>query len=245
MAGTANRLLNLLCRKSLQGFPQALAGAETIGNPVRRDIAALYAERKTYEPESTLHLLVLGGSLGAKAINEVLPVMIKQLPPQYSLQIWHQTGPGTHEATLNLYQQQGVVIDGQRLRVSAYIEDMAAAYRWADVMLCRAGAMTLAEITCAGLPAVLVPLPNAIDDHQNKNAAYLAEKGAAIVIPQHTLSADHLLSTLTEMMMRREKLVAMSKASQEIAPIRATHDVANVCLQLAGISSVATGMKHG
>lgn len=245
VAGSANRLLNHLARRSLQGFPDALSGAELTGNPVRKEIAALHEQTKSFAPGRAIHLLVLGGSLGAKAINEVLPLMIKQLPPQALLHIWHQTGEGSHEATRTLYQQQGLVIDGERIRVSAYIEDMASAYRWADVMLCRAGAMTLAELTCAGLPALLVPLPNAIDDHQRKNAEYLAERGAALLIPQRQLSANYLLQTLTALTIDISRLQAMAHASHLVAKIQATQQVAEGCLQAGGQTLSAGKVKHG
>jgi len=245
VAGTANRLLNKLARKSLQGFAGALSGAELVGNPVRKEIAVLHQQAKSFAPGRPIHLLVLGGSLGAKAINDVLPLMIKQLPPQTPLRIWHQTGEGTHDATQALYQQLGLVIDGEKIRVSAYIEDMAAAYRWADVMLCRAGAMTLAELTCAGLPALLVPLPNAIDDHQQKNAEYLVERGAALLIPQQKMTVDYLLQILTALTIDVSRLQAMARASYQAAQVQATRKVAESCLQAGGLALPARELKHG
>lgn len=245
VAGSANRVLNRLARRSLQGFPGALPGAERVGNPVRKEIAALHQQARSFVPGHPIHLLVLGGSLGAKAINDVLPFMIKQLPPQTPLRIWHQTGESTYEATQTLYQQLGLVVDGERVRVSAYIEDMAAAYRWADVMLCRAGAMTLAELTCAGLPALLVPLPNAIDDHQRKNAEYLAERGAALLMPQQQMTADDLLQTLTALTIDVSRLQAMARASHQAAQVQATRQVAERCLQAGGVMPFAREVKHG
>lgn len=245
VAGSANRLLNYLAKQSLQGFAGALSGAGLVGNPVRKEIAALHQQTKSFVPGQAIHLLVLGGSLGAKAINEVLPLMIKQLPPQTPLRIWHQTGESTHEATQALYRQQGLAIDGEKIRVSAYIEDMAAAYRWADVMLCRAGAMTLSELTCAGLPALLVPLPNAIDDHQRKNAEHLVERCAALLMPQHQMTADHLLQTLTALIIDTSRLQAMARASHHAAQVHATQTVAERCLQAGGVMPFAREVKHG
>jgi UDP-N-acetylglucosamine--N-acetylmuramyl-(pentapeptide) pyrophosphoryl-undecaprenol N-acetylglucosamine transferase len=245
VAGSANRLLNHLAKHSLQGFEGALPGAELVGNPVRKEIAALHQQPRSFAQGRAIHLLVLGGSLGAKAINDVLPAMIKQLPPEISLHIWHQTGEKTYTSTLALYEKLDLTIDGDRIRVSAYIEEMATAYRWADVMLCRAGAMTLAELTCAGLPALLVPLPNAIDDHQRKNAEYLVERGAALLLAQDKLTAGFLLETLTVLMRDVSRLQAMTRASQQVAQVNATRKVAEQCLQSAGISLSAEGVNYG
>lgn len=245
VAGTANRVLNRVASKSLQGFEGALPGAELVGNPVRKEIAALHQQKKVFAQGRVINLLVLGGSLGAKAINEVLPQVIKQLPPQTLLHVWHQTGESTYEATLAMYRQQGLVIDGEKIRVSAYIEDMAAAYTWADVMLCRAGAMTLAELTCAGLPALLIPLPNAIDDHQRKNAEYLVTRGAAILVSQQNMTADSLLQTLVALTLDRSRLQAMALASHQIAQVQAARRVAEICLQAGGVVSSGRESKHG
>lgn len=247
VAGTANRLLHRLARRSLQAFPGALPGADTVGNPVRGEIAALYGTTtRRYLPSQPLRVLVLGGSLGAKAINDVLPELCQRLAVQENSdwQVWHQTGPATHAATLALYQQQGLTVDGEKVRVMPYIEDMAAAYRWADVMLCRAGAMTLAELTCAGLPALLVPLPNAIDDHQNKNAQSLAQQGAALIIDQSTLTAESLASALQTLRADPEHLQRMALASHRAAQVEATARVATACLQSADARNT-TGVKHG
>jgi len=234
MAGTANRVLSRIASMCLQGFDGALPKAKTVGNPVRAEIVALHEKRKNFATNDEIHLLVLGGSLGAKAINDVLPLVLKQLLPASKVCVWHQTGKTTYEATVTLYEKEEIKIDGVRVRVSEYIEDMAGAYQWADIILCRAGAMTLAEITCAGLPALLVPLPNAIDDHQNKNAQALVNKKAAMLLPQHKLTTDYLLNMLTAVLVDNARLEAMSIASKQLAPVDAAEQVANICLQLGG-----------
>jgi len=241
IAGSANRLLSRLATRSLQGFDGALANGIYTGNPVRGEITALPAHEITTERTHPLNLLVLGGSLGAKPINEVLPVILKSLLPTKTVNVWHQTGKTTYDATLERYRQQQIDIDGVRVRVAPYIDDMASAYQWADLVLCRAGAMTLAEIACAGLPAVLVPLPHAIDDHQNKNARYFADHGAAIVLPQHEMTADHVIHLLSSLLMDRSRLQAMAMQARHLGKPDAAQRVADICLDPLNSAEIAHG----
>jgi UDP-N-acetylglucosamine--N-acetylmuramyl-(pentapeptide) pyrophosphoryl-undecaprenol N-acetylglucosamine transferase len=233
VAGTANRLLSYFARRVLSGFDKVFPKGERVGNPVRREIAQLPPKAIERAPGSRLNVLVLGGSLGAKAINDVFPLALKQFSPAVRPRVWHQTGSTTYEATLALYQQQQLVIDGEQLKVTAFIDDMASAYAWADLILCRAGAITLAEVMCVGLPAILVPLPNAIDDHQSKNAGQLSDAGAVIVVPQSQLSADGLAALLVSLATDTARLQRMARAARALAMPDAAKQVADICLDVS------------
>lgn len=238
VAGTANRLLAHFAKQVLTGFPDVFDDGEETGNPVRAEITRLTHRTISVQSHPALHVLVLGGSLGARALNEVLPSVLKQLSAD--VYVHHQTGPATHETTLALYQQAGIAVDGQRLKVEAYIEDMASAYEWADLVLCRAGAITLAEIACAGLPSILVPLPQAIDDHQNVNAAHFVDEGAAILMPQASLSATVLAQKITSLANDRRELAGMAREARQLARPQAAQRVADICLQTG-----RSGAQHG
>jgi UDP-N-acetylglucosamine--N-acetylmuramyl-(pentapeptide) pyrophosphoryl-undecaprenol N-acetylglucosamine transferase len=239
--GTANRLLSRLAKQSLQGFDGAFAHGVYTGNPVRKEITALPKRTPSTDAGKALNILVLGGSLGARPINAVLPQVVKQMNATQQLNVWHQTGTTTCDETLALYRQQQLVVDGETLKVVPYIEDMAAAYRWADLVLCRAGAMTLAEIACAGLPAILVPLPHAIDDHQNKNAQSFVQHGAALLLPQHTMTADQLVMLLSSLMVDRTRLQSLAQHARALAKPAAAQQVADICLNPGGLEKVANG----
>jgi len=234
VAGTANRWLRPLARLALQGFAGALRHAVHTGNPVRRDIVRLSEDAVREPVKDDLHVLVLGGSLGARAINETLPDTVKMLPTGHRVQIWHQTGAAHFAETEQRYHTLGISTDDTAVRVSPYIEDMANAYRWADLVICRAGAMTLAELTCAGLPAVLIPLPGAIDDHQSRNAEHLVRGGAACLLVQSQLSPQVLCRCLEELDRNRAQLQRMAQASRRLATPEATVRVADLCLETAG-----------
>lgn len=231
VAGTANRLLSRFAVRVLAGFPDALDDAEETGNPVRAEITTLTQKSISTDESPALRLLVLGGSLGAKPINDVLPAMLRQLSASTRLQVRHQTGTTTHDATRALYRDAGLSLDNPDLRVDAYIEDMAAAYEWADLVLCRAGAITLAEIACAGLPAILVPLPHAIDDHQNRNAAHFVDEGAAILMPQAELTAETLAKTIARLASNRRELSAMARETRRLSHPDAALKVADICVE--------------
>ena len=235
VAGSANRLLSRFATRVLTGFSDVFAEGERVGNPVRQDIAQLPPKLISTDTNRPINLLVLGGSLGAKAINEVLPGVIKQFAGNQKPNVWHQTGKTTYEVTLALYQQQALVIDGEKIKVSAFIEDMASAYQWADLVLCRAGAMTLAEVACARLPSILVPLPNAIDDHQNKNAQQFVDEGASILLPQNKMTTEHLLSLLVSLSVDKARLQRMASEAKTLAQPQAAQRVADICLGVAGM----------
>lgn len=237
VAGTSNRLLQPFARRVLQAFPGTFATSSKViatGNPVRSDITALAsAEKIAFAGDRALRVLVLGGSLGAAAINQVVPAMLSRvsLSDNGAIEVWHQTGRGKEQETLALYQAHG--LDTQNThRVVPFITDMAAAYQWADVVVCRAGAGTLAEIAVAGLPSVLVPYPHAIDDHQTANARWLGEAGAAVVVPQSTLQPDTLAAQLVQWIQKPELLRQMAQAARSKAVPDAGDKVSAICVEI-------------
>lgn len=227
IAGMSNKVLAKISKRVLSGFPDVLKRAEWCGNPVRADIVALPEPQARYAARSgKLNVLVVGGSLGAQALNEALPKALALLGEQARPNVLHQTGKKHFEAVQQLYKQAGVNAD-----IRPFLDDMADQYAKADVVICRAGALTIAELAAAGVASVLIPFPFAVDDHQTHNARFLSEHGAAILLPQKELSAEKLAGLLREM--TREKLLAMAQAARSLAKPEATQQVAQVCVALA------------
>ena len=227
--GVANRVLARLADRVLTGFPGLLTRAKTLwtGNPVRAEIAALPEPAVRYrDRHGPLSLLVLGGSLGAQALNEVVPRALALMPVTVRPHVVHQTGVQQHAATQTAYAAHGVAAE-----IVPFIDDMAQAYAAADVIACRAGASTIAELAAAGVPALLVPYPHAVDDHQTRNALYLSERDAAVLIPQPELSPERLASILSGL--SREKLAAMATRARAAGKPQATRAVAEACMALA------------
>ncbi len=188
VAGLANRVLARVADRILCAFPGALKGAAVTGNPVRPDIASLPAPAGRYGARSgPLKLLVIGGSLGAKVLNETVPQALSLMPPERRPEVTHQSGGQHIDALMRRYRELGVYAIAL-----AFIDDMASAYGAADVVLCRAGALTVAELEAAGVASVLVPYPHAVDDHQTGNARHLSDAGAAILLPQAELTPERL-----------------------------------------------------
>jgi len=228
--GLTNRALAKLAQRIYTGFPGAFAGrGQWVGNPVRAEIAALAApEQRLAGREGPLRLLVIGGSQGALALNRVLPQALALIPQEARPQVWHQCGQRLIDDALLGYRKAGV-----DARVVAFIDDMAAAYAWADVCLCRAGALTLAELAAAGLGALLVPYPHAVDDHQTANARWLTQAGAAALLPEAALSAEGLAQQLGELSADRTQLLAMASAARALARTEAAQAVAQGCIEVA------------
>ena len=227
VAGLANKVLARVADRVLQAFPDTLPGAQLCGNPVRNDIVALAPPRTRYAARSgRLRLLVLGGSLGAKALNETLPRALALLPQEVRPEVTHQAGTQHLQAL-----QQGYAAAGVRAEVLAFIDDMARRYGEADVVICRAGALTVAELACAGVASILVPFPYAVDDHQTGNAKFLAARGAAILLPQTELSAERLADLLRGL--AREHLLDMAEKARALGKPDATAVVARACMELA------------
>lgn len=232
VAGLSNRLLALAAERVLAGFPGAFrrADARVVGNPVRHEIALLPPPAERLAGRSgRLRLLVIGGSLGAAVFNRIVPQALLRLPEAERPQVWHQCGRGNLAAVESAYREAGV---GQDVRVSEFIEDMAQAYEWSDLVLCRAGAMTVAELAASGSAAILVPYPYAVDDHQTANARFLAERGAAILLPQPQLTPQRLAELLGELAASRATLIKMASAARAVAVTDADEAVAQACLEV-------------
>jgi len=226
VAGTTNRILEKLATRVLEAFPNALAKGEHCGNPVRREISALEAPqtRLSFAEGRCPQLLVLGGSLGALAINQVLPKALALLAENERPAVVHQCGQKHLEATCKAYEDAGVTAE-----VVAFVDDMAAAYGVADFVICRAGALTVSELTAAGLGSVLIPYPHAIDDHQSENARWLVDNGAAVMLQQKDLNPEALATLLEELLANKQRLVAMAVAARALALPDAVNTVADVC----------------
>lgn len=228
--GTTNRLLARMANQVLEAFPDSFnkkLNAKFTGNPLRKQFVGC-AERK--EAHQGINILVVGGSQGAQVLNEVVPDALAALGPDMAngntVQIKHQTGTAMQKQVESRYKELGV-----NAEVHAFIEDMVSAYQWADLVICRSGAMTVSEVAAAGVPAIFIPLPNAIDDHQSANARYLADAGAAQILMQKDLNTATLVEHITKIVKR---LDVMSKTAKEYARLDATEIVAGVCMAEAG-----------
>ncbi len=229
IAGLTNRVLATLARTVAEAFPGSF-GARTdvvvTGNPVRREIEAIPAPAQRMSGHARPRLLVFGGSQGAAALNRLVPSAIARLEPAERPEVLHQTGRGRRDAVAAAYAAAGVTAD-----VREFIDDMAAAYAWADVAICRSGALTVAELAAAGVASILVPFPAAVDDHQTANARYLASRGAAVLLQESTLTAErlaHELKLLTCGDPRRR--LAMAEAARGAAVPGAAEKLADLCL---------------
>jgi UDP-N-acetylglucosamine--N-acetylmuramyl-(pentapeptide) pyrophosphoryl-undecaprenol N-acetylglucosamine transferase len=226
VAGITNRILQKLATRVLQAFPNALVKGEHCGNPVRREISAIAAPQTclSFAQGQRPRLLVLGGSLGALAINQVLPEALALLAETERPLVVHQCGEKHLEVTRKAYRDAGVTAE-----VVAFVDDMAAAYGAADFVVCRAGALTVSELTAAGLGSLLIPYPHAIDDHQSENARWLVDNHAAVMMQQKDLNPEALATLLKELLVNKQQLVAMAVAARALALPDAVNTVADVC----------------
>lgn len=227
--GLTNRLLRRLARRLLCGFPGALGPQSAhVGNPVRDAISTLPEPRQRMaDRHEAFRLLILGGSQGAAAVNSVLPETVSLLTRSCPVQVLHQAGERHAQSVREAYAR--LDIDAE---VAPFIADMAQAYGWADLVICRAGALTIAELAAAGLGAVYVPFPYAVDDHQTLNARFMVSAGAGELLPEPALSADTLASTLRRLLNRAD-LLHMAEAARALARPQAASEVANVLLEVA------------
>ena len=232
-AGLTNRLLARLARVVLQAFPgsfNARVNAETVGNPVRDEITAIPAPSERYKDrQGPLRLLVLGGSQGSLALNRVVPAALAGLDAESRPVVRHQCGERTMDVAKQAYAELG--IDVQLL---PFIEDMAEVYAWADLVVCRAGALTVAELCAAGLPALFVPYPAAVDDHQTANAGPMTRAGAAAIIQESELSPARLAELLRDWLNSRDALLQRAEKARSLAAPNAVGRIAELCLQQAG-----------
>ena len=228
VAGLANRVLARVADRVLSGFPAVLEKAEWMGNPVRADIAAVLppAERMAGR-EGPLRVLVVGGSLGAAVLNETVPQALLRLPAEQRPTVVHQAGERQIEALRAAYARAQV--EGE---LRPFIDDMAAAYADADLVICRAGALTVAELAAAGVASLLVPFPYAVDDHQTGNARFLADRAGAYLLPQSELTPERLAGILASL--DRGRLLQMAENARALAKPLAAVAVANACAELAG-----------
>ena len=227
VAGLTNKVLAGVADRALSGFPNVFKRGAWTGNPVRPDIASVPQPEARYAGRAgPLRLLVIGGSLGAQALNEVVPQALAQIPAASRPAVTHQAGATHVEALKANYAKAGVDVDAR-----AFIEDMAKEYAASDLVVCRAGASTIAELAAAGVPSVLVPFPHAVDDHQTVNARFLSDRGAAVLIPQQELTPVRLAELLGTL--DRARLLAMARAARAVGKPDATAAVAAVCVELA------------
>jgi UDP-N-acetylglucosamine--N-acetylmuramyl-(pentapeptide) pyrophosphoryl-undecaprenol N-acetylglucosamine transferase len=221
--GFTNRMLAKLAKRVLCGFPDSFKHSEFIGNPVREDIVALPAPAQRFGTrQGALRLLCLGGSLGAKALNDLLPQALALMPADQRPEVRHQAGSKLIDTARSAYLNAGLDADV----VVPFIADMAAAYAWADLVLCRAGALTIAELAAAGVGAILVPFPHAVDDHQTANAEWLLQAGAAQVVQQRDLSAE----ILAQLLQAQTRALCLTRA--QAARAVAKTDAAERCAKL-------------
>ena len=234
VAGLTNRVLARFAKRVLEGFPGSFGSgirAERVGNPVRPEIVSIAPpERRFAGREGPARLLVFGGSQGAARLNAVLPAAIGELPVALRPEVLHQTGKHNFEETVQAYRTRGIEAD-----VRPFIDDMASAYGWADLAVCRSGALTVAELAAAGVPSVLVPFPAAVDDHQTRNAQFVVRAGGAKLLPERDLTPVSLAATLRALLEPgRPLLLRMAAAARATAIVDADEKLAAACMQAAG-----------
>jgi UDP-N-acetylglucosamine--N-acetylmuramyl-(pentapeptide) pyrophosphoryl-undecaprenol N-acetylglucosamine transferase len=234
VAGMTNRILARLANRVLEGFPGSFGrrvSAEHVGNPVRPEIAAVPPPERRYAARAgRARLLVFGGSQGAARLNAVVPAALAELPAALRPEVIHQTGRHGYDETVAAYRSRGIEAD-----VRPFIDDMAGAYGWADLAVCRSGALTVAELAAAGVPAVLVPFPAAVDDHQTRNAEYVVRAGAAVLLPERELTPVSLAATLRDLLEAgRPRLAQMAAAARRTAIVDADERLADACVAAAG-----------
>jgi len=232
IAGMTNRWLTRFSETVLEAFPGSF-GDQTVtrctGNPVRGEVASMDApEQRLAGRTGKLRVLVIGGSLGAQVFNQQLPQALALMPEADRPDVRHQCGEKNLEAARAAYDEAGVSAS-----IEPFIRDMAEAYGWADLVICRAGALTVSELCAAGIGAVLVPFPHAVDDHQTRNGQHMVKAGAAILVPQPKLNPEVLAETLKDLATDRKRILTMAKAARSLARPDATERVVNYCLEAA------------
>ncbi len=227
IAGLSNRVLARLSKRVMCGFPDVLPKAEWCGNPVRASIVSLPDSQQRYRERSgALNVLVVGGSLGAQVINERVPQALGLMAPDARPHVLHQSGKRHYDATQAAYRDAGV-----EAAIMPFMDNMAFYYAQADLVVCRAGALTVSELAAAGVASILVPFPHAVDDHQTANARFLSDRGAAMLLPQMELKPERLADVLRGM--TRERALEMAQEARALAQPDAARRVAEACMELA------------
>lgn len=230
--GLTNKILAKLATSVLQAFPLVFERATTTGNPVRKSICEIdEPEKRLLNRKGNIRLLVVGGSLGAVKLNEIIPRALAKINLEQRPEVIHQTGLKNIESAKTCYSEAGV-----EAKVEAFIDDMPAVYEWADLVICRSGAMTVFELAAAGAASILVPYPYAVDDHQTHNAYYLEQAGAAIIKQQNELSLDWIVSVINDFSVNRQKLFDMATAARKLAIPDSAKTIADACLKAGGIA---------
>ncbi len=230
IVGLTNSWLARIASRVLEAFPYTFPSARhalVVGNPVREHIGLLPPPAERFaERTGRGHLLVIGGSQGAIALNKMVPRAIALLSEDERPEVWHQSGHKFYETAEVAYRDACVEV-----RLTAFIDDMCEAYSWADLVLCRAGALTVTELSAAGVGSILIPFPFAVDDHQTANARFLENSGAAIVCQQHNLTIESLAELLCQLLSDRKLLLYMAEAARRMAKLGAADQVVMVCLE--------------
>jgi len=233
VAGLTNRLLAPFSHTVMAAFPNAFKASLVVritGNPVRNEILNVQTVKSQTKPqsESSIRLLILGGSLGARVLNEIIPETLAILPDDVKFEVRHQTGEKLFNEAELRYKSFNITA-----KLVPFIDDMAEAYSWADVVICRAGALTIAELTAVGVASILVPFPYAVDDHQTANARYLSDSGGAIICQQSDLTKEKLANWLSEFFHSRHRLQEMANVAKEQSKPQATQQVSELCMEAA------------
>ena len=227
--GMTNKLLSRIATKVMCAFEGTFAAsvnAEVVGNPMRQELIEDYEHQSD---DNALKVLVVGGSLGAKVFNDLMPSVVANLSSHQAVTVWHQVGRNNLDSVKQAYTQQN---QQNMVQVAEFIDDMQAAYRWADVVLCRSGALTVSELAAMGKPSILVPYPHAVDDHQTLNAQVLVDAGAALLLPQPIATTELLVEKLVLLGQDRKALARMGQQAKQVAILDAAEKVAQVCMNV-------------
>ncbi|MEM8845211.1 MAG: undecaprenyldiphospho-muramoylpentapeptide beta-N-acetylglucosaminyltransferase [Pseudomonadota bacterium] len=233
--GLTNRILAPICNKMFTGFPilKDKKKVEYSGNPVRESLTTIsIPEVRLKDRTSAKRILVIGGSLGAMALNKIIPQAIEKISSTMQVEVWHQTGKDRNKEVLNNYLKFT-----EDARVNEFIDDMSEAYQWADLIICRSGAITLAEVATVGLGAVLIPYPYAVDDHQTANARNFVSAGAAYLVSESDLNPYNLAELLISLLDNPKQLLAMSCAAKKLSAENASQRIADECIRLGGLQT--------
>lgn len=227
IAGSTNKLLSKIATKNLVAFPESLPNSTVVGNPLRKEISGLFNTQYAINADQKINLLVTGGSLGASAINDLIPAAISLISPDIRPNIWHQTGKNKLEKVLDDYRALNI-----EARCEEFIKEVGEAYQWANIIICRAGALTVSEVAVVGVPAIFIPYPYAIDNHQKANALWLVNSSSVLMMEESQLNKEKLAEALSLLLKNHSRLKHISQALKAVAKPEATERVAAVCREV-------------